>query len=165
MGAVLPSARLVMLRDLYWWLWRFYHSWVSPHRWFRRLRVFWQRGTRGFSDEDTWSFDDYLTMVIVQGVNRLRQSKIGYPAGLLDDSACAMGQVLDDEDAANMAKWHGILDQIVRGFCARQMLTNLDQYTFENGEPHLNEALQARLEAERDEGMKLFVTWFDALWD
>lgn len=151
-----------MLRDAYWWLWRFYGSWVSPHRWFRRARLFWQRGTRGFADEDVWSFDSYLTDIIVQGVAKLRENNIGYPASIIEDDA--LGVVIDD-DRENMDKWKAILSKIIRGFVARKMIADLDYYGGEMVENKVTRQLLARLEAERDEGMALFAKWFDALWD
>lgn len=38
----------------------------------------WQRGRRGWADEDTWGFDTYLATVISQGVGYLRKNQQGF---------------------------------------------------------------------------------------
>ena len=45
----------------------------------RAIVAFWQRGIRGWADEDTWSFDHYLARVIAEGLRHLDQVKHGVP--------------------------------------------------------------------------------------
>lgn len=42
------------------------------------IKSFIQRGIRGYSDRDTWNFNDYLTDVIIGGLIRLKKDKICY---------------------------------------------------------------------------------------
>lgn len=47
-----------------------------------RSMMMWQRARRGWSVEDTWSFDCYLAKVIAGGVRSIRERSIGYPGEL-----------------------------------------------------------------------------------
>jgi hypothetical protein len=60
----------------------------------------WQRARRGWSVEDTWSFDDYLARVIAGGTKELGERKIGYPMELTPE------------------RWDEILRTISEGFAA-----------------------------------------------
>lgn len=55
----------------------------SKHR-LRELRLSvvrgWQRWRRGYSEQDTWSFDGFLSPVILGGLEALRERDLGYPA-------------------------------------------------------------------------------------
>jgi len=44
----------------------------------RRIYWFFQRGYRGFGDNDTWDFDYYLATVISQGLKHLKKYHHGY---------------------------------------------------------------------------------------
>lgn len=68
----------------------------------RQPRFMWQRARRGYSEQDTWSFDGYLASVIVGGVTDLRERRIGYPSGLTPE------------------KWDEILGKIIDGFTVIQ---------------------------------------------
>lgn len=159
------------LIDMKWAVWRAWKYDVNPRAAWRKLVKFWQRGRRRIAVEDTWGLDDYLTDIIVQGVHRLRQDSHGYPASLLGDDFTG-SMVLDEDDKANVAKWDDILEKIVRGFVARKMLGDLDHWSrplgaqrgdYSRFEPNLE--LEVRLEQARDEGMALFVKYYDGLWD
>ena len=53
------------------------YCFYSPLRWIdmlpRRIYWFFQRGYRGFGDNDTWDFDNYLATVISQGLREFRE--------------------------------------------------------------------------------------------
>lgn len=54
-----------------------YYCYYAPIRWLdmlpRRIYWFFQRGYRGFGDNDTWDFDYYLATVISQGLKHLKK--------------------------------------------------------------------------------------------
>jgi hypothetical protein len=54
-----------------------YYLWYAPIRYLdmlpRRIYWFFQRGYRGFGDNDTWDFDHYLATVISQGLKHLKK--------------------------------------------------------------------------------------------
>lgn len=58
----------------------------------------WQRARRGYSTEDTFSFEDYLADVIIGGLTELRNRNLAHPGGLTPE------------------EWRAILDEIIIGF-------------------------------------------------
>lgn len=102
-------------------------------RWFRS-KV--QRANRGWSDEDTWSFDHYLSGVIAGGVARLRKDAHGYPEGESPES------------------WDRILGEIVEGF---ELLAK-DEYS--NGLAPSGEE-----KVKIDRAFDHLRTYYTALWD
>ena len=54
-----------------------YYLYYAPVRYLdmlpRRIYWFFQRGYRGFGDNDTWDFDNYLATVISQGLKQIRK--------------------------------------------------------------------------------------------
>jgi hypothetical protein len=48
--------------------------------WHREIYWFWQRGKKGYSDRDTWSFDHYLIKVMEGGLRQLAENKHGCPS-------------------------------------------------------------------------------------
>ncbi len=63
-------------KETWWWLCRKVRAIRSIPR---RIGWFWQRGRRGYSDADTWSFDHYLSVVIAGGVRQLAERNFSYP--------------------------------------------------------------------------------------
>lgn len=54
-----------------------YYCFYTPLNWLdmlpRRIYWFFQRGYRGFGDNDTWDFDHYLATVISQGLKHFKK--------------------------------------------------------------------------------------------
>jgi len=131
----------------------------------RSLRAFWQRGTRGWADEDVWDFNGYMTRVLGQGIARLMKDKSGFPVSFLTDNGFERETPSDKDWETLDAQWRDTLNQMVRGFAARALLNDNATWQFVNDKLVHDEALEAKLVAERDKGMELFVKYFDALWD
>lgn len=72
-----------------------------------KIKYFIQRGVRGYSDYDIWSFDHYLTKIILEGLVSLKAKSRGCPCTMND----ATGKYDYDE-----ARWNNILDNIIDGF-------------------------------------------------
>lgn len=48
---------------------------------YRNIKNFWQRGRRGWSDEDVWSLDRYMARVIGEALLHLAATNHGAPSG------------------------------------------------------------------------------------
>lgn len=51
----------------------------DPFRYYRMIKKFVQRGTRGWADEDTWNFDYYLSRVVGEGLQHIKKYCHGRP--------------------------------------------------------------------------------------
>jgi hypothetical protein len=144
------------------WYWWVYYN-LSFRSVKRDIVRFWQRGMRGWSEQDVWDFDDYLSRIIVGGVSTLRRTKRSVPGTL------TIGRLGDEDIPFSVARvrWDSILQKIIEGFTARQMLARLEYYVndIETGVPSLDHALFLKLMMKSEEGMKLFVEHYDSLWD
>lgn len=68
-----------------WGAWRrWLPIWVRRTAHARPVRLFIQRGRRGWSDEDLWSFDIYLAKVMADGFRALADRTHGWPSGQFD---------------------------------------------------------------------------------
>lgn len=128
--------------------------WVKVHHFRDRHRLrfkmkyndikwFIQRGRRGYSDQDLWSFDSYLSEVISSALLDLRDKAHGYPGDMCE--ACM--QPYEEHDCNGFEKWQGILTEISEGFA-------MDKFAPENW---MNDKF--------DRAMALFVKYFHNLWD
>lgn len=72
----------------YCYRWRAWRRWLPI--WSRRtlcarpVLLFWQRGRRGWSDEDLWSFDVYLAKTMASGFRALADRTHGWPSDQFD---------------------------------------------------------------------------------
>lgn len=46
----------------------------------KRIKFFYQRGKRGYSDQDVWSMDWWFFSVVIPMLKQLRDTKQGYPS-------------------------------------------------------------------------------------
>ena len=121
-------------------------SWPSDA--YHEIKYFIQRGKRGYSDNDCWGIDWYLSDIIPGMLDTMINDKKGggnsYP-----------GEGWGKE-ANSIKSWQATVRKMAKGFKAHNKLGSFDWK---------NEEHRKKLEAERDEGMKLFVKYFDHLWD
>jgi len=103
-----------------------------------KIKSFFQRGIRGWANEDTWGFDDYLTDVIIEGITHLRQYAHGYPCNV-----------------KSLKEWKKILKTIIIGFKAYKRSV----YVYKNKKTYKKQMYKF------SKGMKLFVKHYGALWD
>lgn len=108
-----------------------------------------ERADRGFSTEDTFSFDTYLAGVIANGVAELRDRcdgrPLGSPGALLPDRAIDSGRPTEEESRQANREWRAILDSIATGFAKYAETEVRDD--------------------DVDEAFRLLREWFGALWD
>jgi hypothetical protein len=138
-------------KKIYYWFYR--NASDLQFSLFKRLPCFFERGKKGYSSIDTWSFDAYLCGVISGGVKHLRDNLHGAPYQLFDNHA---------ENPT--WRWEKILDTIIEGFDAGKALINNDFIeigdTLEEWEPKEKE-----LRRKFNRGMRLFKKYFFHLWD
>lgn len=72
----------------------------------KRLKNFYQRGTRGYSDYDVLDFDQYLSVIIIDGLFKFRKLNNTVPQEFCKD--CHV-----DEGAK---KWDAVIYEIIKGF-------------------------------------------------
>ncbi len=108
---------------------------------YRKIKKFIQRGKRGWSDEDTWDFDSYLSEVISSGCKHLADITISYPTGM------------------GFRKWKRILNKISKDIVA--------PIEFDNSVSNMGNYNQQSKEAykKQSEALKLLVKHFNDLWD
>lgn len=67
----------------YVWIWwdieNFFINWLSPNRWYRRIKFFLQRLIRGFDDSETWEMDMTFFNWIYPRLKRFKELSNGYP--------------------------------------------------------------------------------------
>lgn len=121
-------------------LWRVERWLEIPKDIQREIKYFIQRGRRGYSDRDTWSFDHYLARVISGGTRHLAKHLSGYPS-----SPFSKGK-----DKFNSTKeWRAVLLKLNKGF------KNYDKDDWGSKKDR----------KELAESMIIFVRWFQNLWD
>jgi len=106
----------------------------------RSARKFIQRGNRGWSDEDAWSFDHYLAKVIIGGLTQLRDNNHGYPSDMTPES------------------WEEALTTMIDGF---EAAVDIIEMNFVFADPKSYNDLETRF----DIGSNLFTANFFSLWD
>ena len=111
--------------------------------WLRSLKVFMQRGLRGYAIEDVWSLDDYLASWLPHALRDLYQHPsmaAGYPPS---------------DNVKTQKQWHRILETMAQGFDAHHTLA----------ETWPSEKERRALERTRAQGLQLFIEYFGDLWD
>jgi hypothetical protein len=82
--------------QFHWWLQR-----SGP----RAIRRFWQRGRRGYSDDDLNNFGAWIALVIRDGVAGFRSRTNGYPQDLDEEEwDRRLAEIVDGYDA--FLRWH-----------------------------------------------------------
>jgi len=117
----------------------------------RKIHCFWQRGRRGYSYRDLWSFDYYLSNVISKGLRDLAKITHGFP----------------DQHVGSFENWQRLLFIIADAFEEHNYEDDSDLYSKDTEEYGVEEALERfkkRYEI-RKEKMKLLIEYWGNLWD
>ena len=88
-------------------IWDKLDDWTSFYKLRRKMKFVWQRVTRGWSDEDTWSLDYTFCKWMLPRLKRFKKIANGYPDHMkpeewdatIDKMIYSMEVVLYDEDA------------------------------------------------------------------
>jgi hypothetical protein len=102
------------------------HIWEWPGDRLRDLKHYHQRGIKGWAVSDAWGFDYYLSRVIIEGLQWLKENKHGCPClegyGLDKDPN---GQT-DEQFEAMQKEWTRILDTMIFTFKVTQRVQDHD---------------------------------------
>ena len=125
---------------------------------FKEIKWFIQRGKRGWSDRDIWSFDNYLCEIIPPAVRELKNGS-GCPSGFYDEKN------INNE----CQKWYDILEEIAQGFEASQEITEL-HFNWKENKTHgyvheYDKEKNLQLTKKYNRGMDLLKKYFLSLWD
>ena len=118
----------------------------------------WQRAVRGYDDSMVWNHHSWHSEYTAKMLRQLAAEKHGCPGNLWD------GKKKDDE----CHKWKKTLIEIAEGFEAATAIDDMDWFTEDkNGEydKKVSEKKRAVLEKKFDKGMKLYVEYYQNLWD
>lgn len=79
------------------------------------MLAFYQRGTRGWADRDTWNMDHYLAEVLPAMLRHLAKTSHSYPPYLEVEG-----------DTTGLDRWKVILEEIALGFDEYNVVKNSD---------------------------------------
>ena len=113
----------------------------ATHKLKMKLKNFLLRGKNGWCPQDTWSLDVYLANVISESIKYLKKHTISYPDGM------------------TFKEWKRVLKTISEGINAPY---RLDESV--NNMANFNKQSKIAYEKQK-EALKLFVKYFDSLWD
>ena len=126
---------------------------------FDEIKYFIERGRKGYSSRDLWSFSDFLCEIIPDAVRKLKKKSFGCSSELYDKSR------INDE----CHKWKKILEEIAQGFEAGKSILDLKYFKHEKkGEYYTHEIDEEKsklLAQKYERGMELFKRYFFSLWD
>ena len=128
---------------------------------FEEIKYFIQRGRRGYSDRDLWSFTDYLCDIIPPALRDLAKNSMGCPGELWDKKA----------KNNECHKWDEILEEIAQGFEAAKEMDNSSGCKYEKRLKdgcitYENDMKKIKLLTKKlDRGLDLFKKYFLNLWD
>ena len=107
----------------------------------RGLRFIWQKLTRGFSDDATWSLDTTMAKFIAPRLKRLREIESGHPACYTDK------------------QWWRMVDQMIYS-----MEAVANQWDDKNEELSQSPEDREKIDEKVQEGLVLFGRNFRGLW-
>ncbi len=122
----------------------------------RRIYWFFQRGFRGYGDNNVWDFDNYLIDIISNGLKQLKKYQHGIPTEIYEKHKGKYVTQTEEELKAQQ-EWNQILDKIIEGFdCAKVYIEYFCELEHEE---------KIKIERIRQEGFDLFKEYFFNLWD
>ena len=115
----------------------------------RFLKHKYQKITRGFSDDETWSLNYTIAKFVVPRLKRFKNLNFGHPSTITED------------------EWNTILDKIINSlekeiaFCESNEPDFDEEANYDYGLSYQN---RRKYHKEKQEGYELFGQWFDNLW-
>lgn len=125
-------------------LWRVQRRWNSFDMKRRGIRWFIQRGRRGYSDADLWSFDWYLRGILAKGLKQFAKNPLGWPA---------QGEAKEYKD------WKKVLNKMADGF---QAVIDFEEEGWKKDKYFKKRKAAYK---KQNESLKLLTKWFNDLWD
>jgi len=124
----------------------------------KKLKNFYQRGKRGWAEEDVWSFDTYLAKIIRDSIRHLAKNNIGCPSEFYDA----------DKVNNECQRWEELLEEIASGFdaylddCAFDLRKRLEKGKIVT---ELDKAVELNRREKVDRAFDLLKEHFPGLWD
>jgi hypothetical protein len=158
-----------------------------PVRLCRKVKWFFQRGSRGWADCDTWGLDDYLNSWMPKALVYLKAHKHGIPTSIFEeaDGTDEFGNPTPTARERASPRWDATLDKMIEAFEANKRMRDvlyeeeLGEYPTRRPKGFVRKAWREHMHqhylmtqelANRDqeifeEGMALFIKHYNSLWD
>lgn len=117
--------------------------WNKPQDWYREVKWAYQRVIREYDDTFVWNMNYNLAKMMSEALDKFEKRRCGYPCDLTDE------------------EWRLILREIKAGFDAFILK---DKLGFDGNMKSYNREWK-KLDKIQKKGMKLFVKYYDNLWD
>ncbi len=108
------------------------------------LRRFWERGRKGYCYEDLWSFDNWLSKTIANGLREFKAECHGYP-----------------NDVDDFDEWLKILDEMIE--CFEEQPRDIENYSGDFMERYRKRKALKKKKLHR--GLELLEKYYYDLWD
>ena len=125
-----------------------------------KVKWFYQRGSRGWSDRSAWSIDIWLVDNLIPMLERLKKEKHGIPTSMFrkKDGVDKDGTSTDEADWLAEQRWNNVLSEIINGLKCAKKIQDLD-YDYEDKE------LSKRLTKSSQRSFELIGKHLFSLWD
>ena len=119
-----------------------------------KVKWFLQRGRRGFAECDVWNLQNYLSNLIASSVRELKEIQSGIP-----DEIWIKGKT----EKRATSEWDTILERIIISF---ESLRDIDKISdMEMFDAKESAKIYKQVEKDAQVGLKLFIKYFNSLWD
>jgi hypothetical protein len=124
------------------------------------IKHWYQRAKRGYSYQDLWSFNSYLSSIIPPALREYNKNVSGCPGDLYDESKINDG----------CHKWKEILEEIAQGFEAAEEMKNI-HFLYRKDNPDRSHSFEydekraQYLVNKFERGIDLFKKYYFSLWD
>ena len=129
---------------------------LHPHKYVtclgRKLKWFYQRGSRGYADSDVWSLDWHLTHFMGKALRDLANQVHGTP---IIDTGREIKDI-NDCDTLTLEEWKATILYIAETFDIGRKIEEMEYNTLEEQKVALKRF---------EQGMKMFTEYFFNLWD
>ncbi len=138
-----------------------YYCYYAPIRYLdmlpRRIYWFFQRGFRGYADNDTWDFDLYLAKVITGGLKQLKKYHHGCPSDIYAKYKDRKDLTQHQKDRLAVKEWKTNMEIIIRGFEIVPKLFDMKVLK--------NKIMKEGYFYEFERGLDVFKKYYFNLWD
>ena len=93
-----------------------------------KVKWFYQRGSRGWSDRSAWSIDTWLVNNLIPMLERLESNNHGTPMSMFKkkDGVDKDGNPTDEADRLAAQRWNNVLNEILYGLKCAKKIEDLD---------------------------------------
>jgi hypothetical protein len=108
--------------------WKIVHLWQWPGEKIFELKMYHQRGLKGWSKNDAWGAYNHISNVIIGCCEYIRDHKMGFPCECFEGLPCYddPSKFSDDYDLIAEGRWNKIIDEIIWTFKIYKEVENHD---------------------------------------